>query len=69
MDDFSPFGMSNAQYSSCPITIVVSPAMNVHEQENLFSSIAIQRPKSPGKNQDVYLHPLVDELKLLWDGV
>ena len=33
----------------------------------LFLSLILPGPKSPGKNLDVYLRPLIDELKDLWD--
>ena len=29
--------------------------------------IIIQGPKEPGNDIDVYLKPLIDDLKLLWD--
>ncbi|XP_074355949.1 uncharacterized protein LOC141695614 [Apium graveolens] len=36
----------------------------------MFLSLMIPGPPSPGKNLDVYLRPLIDELKVLWkDGV
>ena len=36
----------------------------------MFLSLLIHGPKSPGKNIDIYLEPLIDELKQLWaDGV
>ncbi|GLT34234.1 hypothetical protein SLA2020_087600 [Shorea laevis] len=30
---------------------------------------SVYRPKGPGNDIDVYLQPLVEELKKLWDGV
>lgn len=40
------------------------------KQEYLFLTLLILGPKSPGKNIDVYLRPLIDELIELWqDGV
>ncbi|XP_074322875.1 uncharacterized protein LOC141659848 [Apium graveolens] len=32
-------------------------------------SLLIPGPKSPGKDYDVFLKPLIDELKDLWDGI
>ena len=32
-------------------------------------SMIISGPKMPGNNIDVYLEPLVDELKQVWKGV
>ncbi|GLT31682.1 hypothetical protein SLA2020_064020 [Shorea laevis] len=34
--------------------------------ESIFLSLIIQGPRSPGKNIDVMLQPLIDELKELW---
>lgn len=36
---------------------------------NYFMSLLIPGPKSPGKDYDVFLQPLVDELKELWNGI
>lgn len=35
----------------------------------LFLTLLIFGPNSPGQNIDVYLHLLVDDLKLLCEGV
>ena len=37
------------------------------KKEISMMSLLIPRPISPGKDIDVYLHPLVDELKELWE--
>ena len=37
-------------------------------REYIFLSLVIPGPKSPGKCIDVYLKPLIDELKILWDN-
>jgi hypothetical protein len=34
--------------------------------EFMFLSMVIPDPNSPIQNIDVYLHPLIDELKQLW---
>ena len=33
----------------------------------IYLSMIIPGPESPGKNIDVYLRPLIDELKSLWN--
>ena len=33
----------------------------------LMMSLLIPGPQAPGKDIDVYLRPLIDELKELWD--
>ena len=34
----------------------------------MFLSMVIPGPSSPGRNIDVYLHPLIDELTQLWSS-
>jgi phosphoribosylaminoimidazole-succinocarboxamide synthase len=36
-------------------------------REYIFLSLLIPGPKSPGKSLDVYLRPLIDELKIVWE--
>ncbi|XP_059636458.1 uncharacterized protein LOC132278633 [Cornus florida] len=71
-DGFNPFGnMSNA-YSMWPVIIVPYnlPPWICMKEPYMFMSLLIPGPKSPGNDIDVYLRPLIDELKELWmDGV
>ena len=71
-DGFNPFRGLVASYSCWPVFLTpynLPPGMGT-KRENLFLSLLIPGPKSPGKNIDIYLRPLIDELKLLWsDGV
>ena len=40
------------------------------KQPNFILSLSISGPTSPGKDIDVFLEPLIEELQLLWtDGV
>ncbi|KAK9050231.1 hypothetical protein SSX86_030799 [Deinandra increscens subsp. villosa] len=39
------------------------------KQESFILSMIIPGGKGPGNDIDVYLRPLIEELKLLWDGV
>ena len=39
----------------------------MHEKELFLLSLLILDPKQPGNDIDVYLEPLVNELKLTWD--
>lgn len=69
-DDFNPFGsMSNAYR----IWLVVLFPYNLSsclcmKQSNILLSLLIPGPKGPGINIDVYLQPLIDDLKILWEG-
>lgn len=70
-DGFNPFGdMSNA-YSLWPVFLV---PYNMHswrcmKQEFFMMSVLIPGRKAPEKDIDVYLRPLIAELKELWIGV
>ncbi|XP_074323740.1 uncharacterized protein LOC141660653 [Apium graveolens] len=71
-DGFNPFGHSSVPYSCWPVIVTPYnlPPWMCMKQPYLFLSLMIPGPKSPGKNLDVYLRPLIDELKVLWkDGV
>ena len=37
------------------------------KKENIFLTLVIPGPKHPGKNLDVYMEPLYDDLQLLWN--
>ena len=36
-------------------------------EQSFMTTLLIPRPDSPGRDIDVYLRPLIDELKMLWD--
>nr|GEU46707.1 hypothetical protein [Tanacetum cinerariifolium] len=67
-DGFNPFGHISVPYSCWPVFVTpynLPPLMCM--KEVLFLTLIIPGPQSPGKNIDVYLRPLIDELKMLWD--
>ncbi|XP_059633404.1 uncharacterized protein LOC132276140 [Cornus florida] len=71
-DGFNPFGNMNNAYSVWPVFIVAYNAApwKLMRDPYVFMPLLIPSPKSPGKDIDVYLRPLIDELKELWvDGV
>jgi hypothetical protein len=41
----------------------------VHEKRKHFFDTCNTWSSTPGKKWDVYMEPLYDDLKLLWDGV
>ena len=66
-DGFNPFGSSATPYSCWPVFVTpynFPPSMCMRK-EYIFLSLVIPGPKSPGKSLDVYLRPLIDELKIL----
>ncbi|XP_022862577.1 uncharacterized protein LOC111382773 [Olea europaea var. sylvestris] len=68
-DGFNHFGNMSNGYSMW-LVILVSYNMPswMCMKENIFMmSLLIPGPQAPGKDIDIYLRPLIDELKYLWD--
>ena len=67
-DGFNPFGMLNVNYTTWPVILIPYnlPPWLCLKQSYWMMSMLIPGPKSPGINIDVYLQPLIDELKELW---
>ena len=71
-DGFNPFKDLSSKYSCWPVVLTIYnlPPSLCMSKESLMLSLLIPGPKQPGNDIDVYLAPLVDDLKLLWsDGV
>lgn len=64
---FNPFGMMNVSHSIWPVILMTYnlPHWLCMKQPSLLLSIIIDGPKGPGNKIDVFLQPLVDELKEL----
>ncbi|KAL8097245.1 hypothetical protein AgCh_030391 [Apium graveolens] len=68
-DGFNPFSTMSGSHSTRPVVVVnynLPPWLNM-KPENLILSTLIPGPTDPGNSIDVYLQPLVEELKELWD--
>ncbi|XP_074355922.1 uncharacterized protein LOC141695584 [Apium graveolens] len=68
-DGFNPYGKMSSTRSIWPIIIVnynLPPWLNM-KPENLILSTIIPGPNDPGNNIDVYMQPLIAELKELWN--
>ena len=67
-DGFCPF-RTKASHSTWPIVLVNYnlPPWLCMKQENLILSTLISGPDSPSNSIDVYMQPLIAELKELWD--
>ncbi|XP_054817658.1 uncharacterized protein LOC129317338 [Prosopis cineraria] len=68
-DGFTPFGQSAHPYSCWPVIVTpynLPPGMCM-KTPYMFLTLIIPGPKSPGQKIDVYLQPLIDELKELWE--
>jgi len=69
-DGFNPFGSFVAPYSCWPVILTVynlPPGMCMRP-EFMFLSMVISGLSSPGRNIDVCLRPLIDELTQLWSS-
>ncbi|XP_050207371.2 uncharacterized protein LOC126656796 [Mercurialis annua] len=67
-DGFQPFGQTGRQYSSWPVIMTpynLPPGMCMKD-EYMFLSVIIPGPNNPKENLDVFLQPLIAELKQLW---
>jgi hypothetical protein len=71
MDGFNPFGNMSTQYSMWPVllTPLNLPPWECVNPANCFMSLLIPGPTSPGKDFDLFLEPLIEELLELWNGV
>ncbi|KAL6530396.1 hypothetical protein OROHE_014749 [Orobanche hederae] len=68
-DGFAPFGQYGKQYSSWPVVLTpynLPPGMCMKEQY-MFLTVLVPGPHNPKDRLDVYLQPLIAELKQLWD--
>ncbi|XP_074323659.1 uncharacterized protein LOC141660567 [Apium graveolens] len=70
-DGFNPFSNMTSTYSLWPVILIPynMPPWTSPNGTNYLMSLLIPGPKSPGKDFDVFLKPLIDELKDLWDGI
>jgi len=66
---FSPYGQSGSQYSLWPVILSpynLPPEMCM-KREFMFLTLLIPGPEHPKKSFDVFLQPLIQELKELWN--
>ena len=68
-DGFNPFGKMRHDHSTWHVVFSVYnlPPWMCMKQPNLLLSLLIPGTHSPGKEIDVYMRPLIDELNELWD--
>ena len=71
-DGMNPFGNMSSRYSVWPVILVncnLPPKLSM-KRKFLMLTLLISGPHQPGNDIDVYLSPLIDDLRLLWeDGV
>ncbi|KAK9048019.1 hypothetical protein SSX86_033019 [Deinandra increscens subsp. villosa] len=68
-DGFNPFGAMSLSYSMWPVVLIPynMPPWKSMVDASFMLTLLIPGKNSPGNDIDVFLRPLVDELKLLWD--
>ncbi|GJV66599.1 hypothetical protein Tco_1482108 [Tanacetum coccineum] len=68
-DGFNPFGNLSQAYSMWPVILTTYnlPPWLCMKESSFMLTLLIPGPKSPGKDIDVYLRPLIEDLKVLWD--
>ncbi|XP_060668913.1 uncharacterized protein LOC107433057 [Ziziphus jujuba] len=67
-DGFNPFSNMSTSYSMWPVMLVpynLSPWKCMKETFSMIS-LLLPGPTAPGKDIDMYLRPMIDELKDLW---
>jgi len=64
IDRFNPFGNMNTTYSMWPVLVKVYnlPPWSCTAASNCIMALLILGPKSLGKDFDVFLQPLIEEL-------
>ncbi|XP_058784764.1 uncharacterized protein LOC131659614 [Vicia villosa] len=69
-DGFNPFRTMSLSHSTWPVLMMVynTPPWLSMKPEYTMLSLLIPGPKSPGNDIDVYLQPLIEELKELWES-
>ena len=70
MDGINPFGVQSSSWSTWPVCLVnynLPPWLAIKKGHLLLSLIVPGKYKV--KNMDVYLAPLIEELRTLWDGI
>jgi hypothetical protein len=68
---FNPFGNMRSSYSMWPVIVIPYnfPPWVCVQESNFMMALLIPGPKSPGKDFDVFLQPLIEDLLSLWSGV
>ncbi|XP_073526148.1 uncharacterized protein [Phyllobates terribilis] len=68
-DGVSPYGTLSSQHSTWPVLLAIYnlPPWLCMKSKYIMLSLLISGPKQPVNDIDVYLAPLVDDLKLLWN--
>ncbi|KAA0043052.1 transposase [Cucumis melo var. makuwa] len=69
-DGINPYSDMSSKYSCWPVVMVIYniPPWLCMKRKFMMLSILISGPKQPGDDIRIYLEPLIDDLKLLWES-
>lgn len=69
-DGFQPYGNMSTSHSIWPVVLVSYnfPPWDCMKNSYFMMTLLIPGPKYPGNDIDIYLQPMIEELKELWDG-
>ncbi|XP_074373660.1 uncharacterized protein LOC141714010 [Apium graveolens] len=69
-DGFNPFRSCNLDYSCWPVLMSIYnlPPWLCMKRKYIMLCLLISGPTQPGNDIDVFLQPLIDDLKKLWHG-
>ncbi|XP_062019453.1 uncharacterized protein LOC133736031 [Rosa rugosa] len=70
-DGINPHSSLSSRYSCWPVILVTYnlPPWLCMKRKFMMLSLLVSGPKQPGNDIDIYLEPLIDDLRTLWDGV
>ncbi|XP_019163443.1 PREDICTED: uncharacterized protein LOC109159786 [Ipomoea nil] len=68
-DGMNPHGNLSSRHSTWPVLLTVYnlPQWLCMKRKYIMLSLLISGPKQPGNDIDVYLAPLIEDLKMLWN--
>ncbi|XP_052724058.1 uncharacterized protein LOC128193906 [Vigna angularis] len=68
-DGMNPYGNLSSKHSSWPVMLVIYnlPPWLCMKRKYVMLSLMISGPRQPRNDIDVYLAPLVEDLKMLWE--
>jgi len=68
-DGMNPYGNLSSKHSSWPVLLIIYnlPYWLCMKRNYIMLSMMISGPRQPGNDIDVYLSPLIEDLRLLWD--
>ncbi|XP_054817820.1 uncharacterized protein LOC129317532 [Prosopis cineraria] len=68
-DGMNPHGMQSSTHSTWPMMMVIYnlPHWLCMKRKYIMLSLLISGPKQPENDIDVYLEPLIEDLKLIWE--